>query len=831
MIQAPTFSSNRTRLANFKFVAAAVFLALIGAIYFYAAPYVKAAGEITQVGCTGFCLYADALESPRSVAVDSQDNVYVLQRGFTEAVVKFGSDGTLVGAWGSYGYGEAGLISDGAYGIAIDASDNVYIADSGNNRIQKFTSEGTFLAKWGTNGGDGTSGTGNGEFNYPHSIAIDVSGNIYVTDQFNHRVQKLASDGTFLAKWGANGGDGTSGSGNGEFSAPSGITTDSVGNVYVSDSTHRVQKFDSSGTYLAQWGTGGSGDGQLSGAYFGLETDTNDNVYIADQGNHRVQKFDDTGTYLSQFGVYGYEADNLQSPKDVAIDSSGAVYVADQYANAVKKFSSSGVYQQTFGESIDGTYLNDPDTLLVATSIASDAQGNYYVAETEANRISKFNSNNTKIATIGSGNLSEWGFEEGIDAGQFNNPFGLALDNSGNLYVADSDNNRIQKFDSAGTYLTQWGGSYGVYGSGDGEMQFPTGVAVDASGNVYVTDAENYRIQKFSNTGTYLSQFGSYGSGNGEFGGIYGSVAFDTSGNIYVPDGENSRVQKFDSSGNYLAQWVVESFPLGVTVDGLNNVYVSSLASGPVSRLLKFDTSGNLLSTYAATSLTEAKYIYGYGMAASKTTPGLIQATSYFSILNLCDQDVSTNNCTSPSSNSGQTLTYPDSEKGTTVSLILPEDVTNPTVSAVDPDTIPKDGDNQFPAGLTSFQFTTTPGATKTVTLYYDLPGNPSGYTARKYKTNSQTFIDVPNASITREDYNGKSMLKLTYSITDGGILDQDGVANGTIIDPVGLATTALADTGENLLLYIASIMSLLGLGGWMATHQMGYTRNHKQKS
>jgi len=164
---------------------------------------------------------------------------------------------------------------------------------------------------------------------------------------------------------------------------------------------------------------------------------------------------------------------------------------------------------------------------------------------------------------------------------------------------------------------------------------------------------------------------------------------------------------------------------------------------------------------------------------------------------------------------SSQPLTYPDSEKGTTVSLVLPEDVTSPSVSAVDPDIIPKDGENQFPAGLTSFQFMTTPGATKTVTLYYDLPGNPSLYTARKYKTNTQTYLDVPNAAITREDYNGKSMLKLTYSITDGGILDQDGVANGTVIDPVGLATLSLADTGESVMSYLIAIGALIltGLG------------------
>lgn len=158
------------------------------------------------------------------------------------------------------------------------------------------------------------------------------------------------------------------------------------------------------------------------------------------------------------------------------------------------------------------------------------------------------------------------------------------------------------------------------------------------------------------------------------------------------------------------------------------------------------------------------------------------------------------------------TLTYPDPVKGSTVSLILPGDVANPTVAAVNYASLPKDGDNKYPVGLTTFTFTTTPGATKMVTLYYDLPGSPSDYTARKYKTNTQTYLDIPGAVITREDYNGKSMLKLTYQITDGGILDQDGAVNGTVIDPVGLATTTLADTGLNVKMLSTVTAGLLAL-------------------
>ena len=143
-------------------------------------------------------------------------------------------------------------------------------------------------------------------------------------------------------------------------------------------------------------------------------------------------------------------------------------------------------------------------------------------------------------------------------------------------------------------------------------------------------------------------------------------------------------------------------------------------------------------------------------------------------------------------------LTYPDPITSSTVTLELPGDVTNGTVSAISPSSIPKDTFFSYPLGLTSFQFDTTIGATKTVTLYYDLPGDPSSYTARKYNTNTKTFSTITNATITRVTYNNKSMIRLTYDITDGGPLDQDNTANGTIVDPVGLAqaTVGVPDTG-----------------------------------
>jgi streptogramin lyase len=168
---------------------------------------------------------------------------------------------------------------------------------------------------------------------------------------------------------------------------------------------------------------------------------------------------------------------------------------------------------------------------------------------------------------------AQWG-SDGSGDGQLSGPRGIAVDGSGNVYVADWGNNRIQKFNASGAYLTQWGGS----GTGDGQFDRPYGVAVDSSGNVYATDIYNNRIQKFSSSGTYLTQWNSDGQLNGPRG-----IAVDASGNVYVADLNNNRIQKFNSNGAYLTQWGASGSgdgqfdsPTNLAVDVYGNVYVSN---------------------------------------------------------------------------------------------------------------------------------------------------------------------------------------------------------------------------------------------------------------
>jgi sugar lactone lactonase YvrE len=210
--------------------------------------------------------------------------------------------------------------------VAVDSGGSVYVTETWNNRIQKFGNDGTFQAQWGT------TGSGPGQFSSPSGIAADAGGNVYVADSGNYRIQKFSSAGAFLAQWG------TRGSGPGQFSYPSGIAVAADGNIYVTDSYNcSIQKFDSNGNFLAQWGTSGSGPGQFSSPA-GVAVDIDRNVYSADSGNQRIQKFDHNGNFLTQWGTSGTANGQFSLPVSLAVDTYANVYVADYYNHRIQKF-------------------------------------------------------------------------------------------------------------------------------------------------------------------------------------------------------------------------------------------------------------------------------------------------------------------------------------------------------------------------------------------------------------------------------------------------------------------------------------------------------------
>lgn len=223
--------------------------------------------------------------------------------------------------------------------------------------------------------------TNEGNIIISYGIAAVADGSAYASDQDNNVVNYYDSAGNYILRWGGGG------SGNGQFSGPRGLETDSSGNVYVADTGNdRIQKFDSSGNYTTKWGTTGSGNTNMNTPYDIAISGSN--VYLTDSGNNRVVRYNTSGTYQSQWGTLGSGNNNLNAPRGIAVDGSGNIYVADYGNNRIIKRNSAGTYQAQY------TGFNQPQ------DVAVDSLGNIWVSDTGNNQIAKLDSSGTLLKNI-----------------------------------------------------------------------------------------------------------------------------------------------------------------------------------------------------------------------------------------------------------------------------------------------------------------------------------------------------------------------------------------------------------------------------------------------
>jgi subtilisin-like proprotein convertase family protein len=554
---------------------------------------------------------------------------------------------TLAGGWFNDGTSTAAKFRK-PYGLAVAADGTTYVADSDNHRIRKITSAGVVTTLAGSGIAGYAEGTGTAaSFNQPWGVAVDTAGNVYVADTGNKRIRKITSVGVVTTLAGSGNADFADGTGTAaSFNSPLGVGGDAGGNVYVGDnSNNRIRKITSAGvvTTLAGSGTGGYADGTGSAAKFsgprGVAVDAAGNVYVAEYGNNRIRKITSAGvvTTLAGSGSYSYADGNgtaasFFAPMSVAVDAAGNVYVADSASQRIRKVTSAGVVTTLAGSGTAG-YVDGTGTAASFNypwGVAVDTTGNVYVADSSNSRIRKISSSGVVTTFAGSGTSADG---TGT-AASFNAPNGVAVDLAGNVYVADSDNNRIRKITSGGVVTTLAGSGSASYADGTGtaaSFYNPSGVAVDAVGNVYVGDSNNHRIRKITSAGVVTTLAGSgtggYADGTGsaaKFSGPRG-VAVDAAGNVYVGDSNNQRIRKITSAGvvTTLAgpgpgggyadgTGAAASFGRlsGVAVDAAGNVYV---ADDPRIRKI---TSAGVVTTLAGDATGGSKFVDGTGTAA-----------------------------------------------------------------------------------------------------------------------------------------------------------------------------------------------------------------------
>jgi sugar lactone lactonase YvrE len=553
---------------------------------------------------------AARFEFPADVAVDRDGNLYVADR-INDTIRKIAAGTrrvtTLAGQAGAFGSAD-GVGSAARFyspsSIAIAPDGNLFVADEQNHTIRKITPAGVVTTIAGRAGARGhTDGAGSeARFNSPFGVAVDASGNVWVADGFNNTIRKITPAGVVTTVAGVAESRGTEdGTGaSARFGVVLGIAVRNDGTLYVADNNHTIREVDSGAKVRTIAGapeTAGAADGTGSAARFStpadVEVDAAGNVYVVDAGNFTIRRMTPAGVVTTVAGAppltgasNGPRLDaTFHFPAAIAFDPAGNLYVADRNNHVIRRINAAGIVS-TFAGAVGQRGMQDGNGSAARFNfplgVATDAAGNVYVADAENDAIRKITpagSVTTLVATdlwfpaavavatngdvyvadrnqhliqkiTSSGQMTpfagirfSFGNRDGAkESALFRNPEGVAVDAAGNVYVADTGNKRVRMISAAGVVTTL---------AATPQLKAPTSVVVDGGGTVFFSDLMNHTIHRIGTDGVLTTIGGTAGfSGTSDGTGSAArfqfphGLALDSAGNLYVADRQNYRIRK-----------------------------------------------------------------------------------------------------------------------------------------------------------------------------------------------------------------------------------------------------------------------------------------------
>lgn len=501
--------------------------------------------------------------------------------------------------------------------VAVAAArDRLYLLDEKKSQLHILDAGGKFVKL------AGGAGESRESFSKPQALAVAKDGTVFVADTGNSRIQVLDADGKFLYSFGVKGSE------PGRLREPEGVAVGGFGRVFVSDTAnHRIQVFTREGIFLYGFGTKGSEPGQLNWPSR-LFVDASENLFVLDAENSRIQKFDPSAKAVKQFPVEG---------TDFALDAFGFLYILEPKPAKVREISPDGFVPGAFGSK--GAGLGQ---FKAPTGIAIGPDGPIYVIDAGNSRLQRIELSNKaktepvppstasrllvtgptatvplEASALAAGpdrlyaylpvagqlaaldrdgkELFRFGRRSGKDAAVTQGSEGLGVGAKG-LFVADTKGDKLQKFNSSGTFIANFAESTGFFDGKkkEGRVREPRGVAVSEKGSVYVADAGNSRIDLFNSDGAFLSSFGPQ-VGPYELQSPV-AVAWDPAGFVYVLDRKLKKIIKCEPSGGFLLAFgepgngpgQLED-PVALAFDGRNYLYALDAGAKRVAVFQKDD--------------------------------------------------------------------------------------------------------------------------------------------------------------------------------------------------------------------------------------------------